>query len=121
MTEPVVSPTKAPEPAWWTESLYGPEIAALGPAGKRLLLEVERGCSNLQDLLLVALPTARMADRMERINERLATDPLMPGGKPNRLLAELVRVEKQYLMNLRSLGICDKDAKKSSRELGLGY
>jgi hypothetical protein len=109
--------TKPGGGAWWAESAYASEIQALGEPGKRFLLYLESGATNVQDLMLVAIPTARMVDRMDRINERLAKDQLMPGGKPNRLLAELVRVEKQYLMNLRSLGVCDKDEKRRQKDL----
>lgn len=108
-----VPPNPAPdpieEPDWWALSPYASEIAALGPAGKRALIEMERQCDNLQQLMLLAVPTARMADRMDWISQRINKDGLTYSGKPNRLLGEMVRVEKMYLQNLRSMGFCDKD------------
>jgi hypothetical protein len=106
------------EPAWWLESPYASEIAALGAAGKRALIEMETQCENLPQLMLLAVPTARMADRMAWISERLTKDGLTYSGKPNRLLGEMVRVEKMYLQNLRSMGFCDKDPanERSSRK-----
>lgn len=99
------------DPAWWETSAFAAEILALGPAGRRFMAELERlcGAEDMQGYLMLALTTARLVDRMRRIEARLAEDHLMPGGKPHRLLAELARCEKIYLMNIRSLGLCDKE------------
>jgi hypothetical protein len=83
--------------------------AGLGEAGRKDWVWLHANVDNVDCVYPLAVELCRSADRLAQIRARIEATGLTPGGKRNPLLAEEARVQKQYVLIWRSLGLADRD------------